>query len=193
MISLILQTAVNAQAPTYGLCNPNSHRYSSVQGQGFPITPALSNGQVTISGEAYIVNGCRLGLRNFVYYNGGETYWFGSNRGSNDGITLSDTFVQPSAFPANFTYDLTQRPGAQANFNGINQLRLFERNRNIVIATVDLPDLPAPSGGATGTAPSAARASANPSESPMNVKSSAFQGITTFGTIASVVVGFLLL
>jgi hypothetical protein len=143
----IIATLANAQVPAYGPCNPTNHRYQSVQGQRFPITPALSNSPITVSGQVTIIDGCKFSVQNFVFFNARESYWYGANKGTADGITLSDTVVIPSAFPANFTFDLTQRVGAQANFNGLNQLRLFERDSNVVVAMVDLPEIAAPAPG----------------------------------------------
>lgn len=185
---LSLIAAVTAQAPAYGPCDVKNYKYSSIEGKGFPIQSVLTNGQVTISGEAYIVNGCRIGLRNFVFFNGGESYWYGGVKGSIDAITMSDQFVQPSAFPANFTYDLTQRAGAQANFNGINQLRLFAKNLNLIIATVDLPDVASPTNSNGGAAPTNSNGGSTSSSPKANA---AWNEAGTVGTIAGAILALL--
>ena len=63
----------------------------------------------------------------------------GGYKGNADGITLSDQFVFPSAFPATFKYPLRQAAGAEVNFGGFNQFRLFERDTNTLIAVADMP------------------------------------------------------
>jgi hypothetical protein len=196
MISVFLASLVNAQvpAPTYGACSATNYRYSSVQGRSFTITPALTRSPITVSGEVAILDGCRFRVQNFVFINGGESYWYGGNRGNPEGITASDTNVTPSAFPANFTYELTRRVGAEANFNGFNQLRLFERHTNVVIATVDFPDAaaPAPTGATSpSSTPLPSTPETNTNGTPETViKSGVLETTTTVGTILGAIAAF---
>ena len=118
----------------------------------------------------------QFGTRNFVFYNGGESYWYGGYKGSGDGATLSTTFVSPSASPANFTFQLRQDAGAEMNFNGFNQFRLYDRTNNRLLATADVTE--SSSGTSSGTA-----------SSPKTSNGVLAQGASAMATVGGVLFG----
>ena len=65
--------------------------------------------------------------------------WFGSFPNSDDAMSLSSTLVRTSLTPATFKYALKQPAGAEANFDGFDQFKLFDTATKTVFAVVDMP------------------------------------------------------
>jgi hypothetical protein len=183
MLSLLLASLAYAQKPTYGLCDPNNFGQAANVNKSFPIKPALASGAaVVISGDFYIIDGCRFGLRNFVFYNAQGTKLYGGFPNSPDGITLSDDLVSPSSSPSTQTFEFKKVAGAEANFNGFSQVRFFAESLQQVVATVDLPAPSASTGGSGSTGTGSSSAATTTSKN----------GAISQDAITSTVVGFLL-
>ena len=118
------------------------------------IIPQLTQSVITVKGNLVITDKCNFESRNFTFINARESYWMGGKKGSKDGITVSDQFVYPSAFPATFKYPLRQAVGAEVNFKSFDEFRLFERDTNTLIAVASMPTL---SGGGNGGSNSGAK------------------------------------
>jgi hypothetical protein len=86
----------------------------------------------------FLIDGCNFGVKDFVFYNARQSIFYGGNKGTADGIVLSDTPVTQSSFPAVYNYTLVTRPGAQANLDSINEIRLFEQETNVLLAVASL-------------------------------------------------------
>ena len=159
MLSILLAASVLAQAPKYGACNVEDAK--ALVNRSIPIVPALTGSVIKVSGSIFIIDGCNFGVRDFVFINGDESYWYGGYKGSSDGFTLSQQYIYASANPSTQRFPLVQTAGAQTNFNGFNEFRLFSKNLNLVVATADMS--------AIGAAPATAeRKNASPTQSAAN-------------------------
>ncbi|KAI8896955.1 hypothetical protein BC833DRAFT_649999 [Globomyces pollinis-pini] len=156
IVFCVLSTLVSAQAPKYGLCDPKKNPFAALGNVTIPIVPALADTAIVVSGKITIVDGCTFRLIDFVYYNADVSYWYGGVGTSPDGMKIVDAPVAGSAFATVRDVPLITVAGAQANFAGFTQFRLYETNLKKIVATADLPALPsgtsgAPSAGASGT------------------------------------------
>lgn len=97
---------------------------------------------------------------------------------------LSDDPAPSSAKPTNATFKLVSRPGAQTNFDSLNEIRLFQAESNILLAVASLSGPGVPSSSVTTTSGTVA--------SPTNVKPSTSGSIGSGITFASVFLSFLL-
>jgi hypothetical protein len=140
---VLLVASVAAQAPTYGPCNA-TFPYSDWIAQGknisFPIIKVVATPGLVLNGTIQILDSCTFAVNSFLYLGGGESYWYGGFKGSDVGIRIADEYVYASQVPNTRQFKLTSVPGAQANFGGFNQIRLFDRNTNVLVATADMPD-----------------------------------------------------
>eukprot|EP00842_Homolaphlyctis_polyrhiza_P002454 jgi/Hompol1/3209/HPOL_001590-RA len=130
----------------YGSCSPTNFKYSSIIATPQAIVPVKqiplvtgAGAPLTVQGSIQILDGCSFAFKDYIFLNAGETYWYGGNIGSSDGVTVSDAQVFPYAFPTTAIFNLTQVPGRQVNYNTFNQLRLYEKTTNTLLATADMP------------------------------------------------------
>jgi hypothetical protein len=137
--SALLFAVAFAQAPKYGKCNKDNFERKDLINVNIPIQKVLTQSPIEVSGSIYIIDGCSFGVRDFKFLNADASYWVGGYKGSAEAMTLVTENVTPSAFNTNQTYNLRQDAGAEANFDGFNQFRLFVRNTNLLIATADFP------------------------------------------------------
>jgi hypothetical protein len=148
---IFLPVLLTAQSPKYGKCNVNKFGRSDLVNKTIPIVSVLTASPISIKGQIAIVDGCTFETREFEFLNGGESYWVGGYKGSKEAMTLSDQYVPPSAFKRTFKYSLKATAGSEANFDGFDQFRLFERNSELLIAVADMPAKSGNSGQSAGT------------------------------------------
>jgi hypothetical protein len=154
MLFLNIFTAiVGANVPSYGSCDKNNFKYKDLIGKGFALVPVLAASPIKVSGEVYFIDGCTFGVRNFVFYNARTSRFYGGNKGTAEGINLSETVVSSSANPSAQIFSLVKSPGAQTNFNSMNEIRLFEVDTNTLLAVATIT---ATSGGSIGRGDSSA-------------------------------------
>jgi hypothetical protein len=140
MLSIILlPVLITAQAPKYGKCDAKKFGRIDLVNKTLPIVSVLQASPITIKGSIAIVDGCNFETRDFEFLNAGVSYWVGGYKGSDDAMTLSDDFVTASAFKKTVKYSLKSTAGSEANFDGFDQFRLFERNTKVLIAIADMP------------------------------------------------------
>lgn len=104
-------------------------------------------------------------LRNFVFMNGQESYWYGGYD-TDSAITLSDQYVYPSSSPITQKFTFKTQPGASASFTGFSQFRLFAKYTGQVIATADLPQV---QGGKLITTPTSEAETPKPSSADQSM------------------------
>jgi hypothetical protein len=135
----ILVALAFAQAPKYGKCSKDNFDRKDLINVNIPIQKVLTQSPIEVSGNIYIIDGCSFGVRDFVFQNADASFWVGGYKGSGEAMTLSNEQVQASATSSRQTFNLRQEVGAEANFDGFNQFRLFARGTGLLIATADFP------------------------------------------------------
>lgn len=175
ILSTLFVSLALAQVPIYGDCNKDNFKLKPLIGKSFPLVPSLSGGPIVIKGNIFLIDGCNFGVKDFVFYNARQSVFYGGNKGTADGIVLSDTPVTQSSNPAVFNYTLVTRPGAQANLDSINEIRLFEQETKILLAVASLP---APTGNNGG--------------SNTSVANSRLTTENSFGIISAILLAFFL-
>ena len=124
------------QASLYGKCNVGDR--PELHGKTFNIVPVLTVSDIRATGKLTIVDGCTFKVDDFQFVNGQPSQWYGSNAGTVEAISMSDTMIATTTAPASAEFKLKQPAGAEANFRNVNLLRFFTPSTNLVVAVVDL-------------------------------------------------------
>ena len=143
-VLLLLSTALTQaqttnQKPTYGKCNPTTFGRKSLVNQPLSLTKVLASSSIIATGSIVIIDGCTFEARNFTFSGGENPLWYGSFPNSVEGLSLSDTVVRTTLQPTTIRYSLKQVPGAEANFDGFDQFKLFDLGTQQVIAIANMP------------------------------------------------------
>jgi hypothetical protein len=69
----------------------------------------------------------------------GTTKWYGGNGNDPNGVTLSDTPVNPSAGGGTQSFSFRTTVGAAVSFKDFTEFRLFDEQSKILIAKAQVP------------------------------------------------------